>query len=145
MPTPTPPAEQPGQIAMRALVRADRFLDAAGREIPAIAGHMRRGELAAVRVSLDHLLDGFGSLARLAVDLTRVRGTADAESFDLGGMARALRDFVHCQEAGDWAAAADILEGTILPMIPSWRDLFHRHAAALEAARGAAGAAEPAP
>ncbi|UCF67195.1 MAG: hypothetical protein JSV80_15675 [Acidobacteriota bacterium] len=125
------------QLAVRALTRADRFLLAVAQEIPGIAQRLRRGEIAEVKLHLEHLLDGLGSLARLAIDIERLEeslGRTRPEGFDLGQMARALRDFVHAQEARDWPGSAEVLETRIAPQVPRWRHLFHVRLSSLQSA-----------
>ncbi len=128
------PAASNGEIALRALVTAGRFLEAARVEIPNIARQLREGSLPEAMGGLGNLLEGLGSIARLTVDMEQVVGPASRlrERVDLGDLTVNLKEIVRGQEEQDWHRVADVVEHRIAPRLAAWQEAF---SAELEALR----------
>lgn len=115
---------EPHEMALRALDTAERFLGAVEQETPGLVALLRQGKVEEASGNLGFLLDGLGSLTRLAVDLENVGDPGPGRGLDLGRMARSLRDLVAHQEGGHWDRLADLLEAEIAPQLHTWRELF---------------------
>ncbi len=111
-------------IALRALSTARQFLCAVQRETPELIAGLREGRVEEAGTKLGFLLDGLGSLTRLAVDLVKVKGADEEVSLDFGAMARSLADLVKHQEAQDWEATAALIETQIAPQLSVWDEFF---------------------
>lgn len=115
---------EPHEMALRALDTAERFLAAVEQETPHLVALLRQGKVEEASGNLGFLLDGLGSLTRLAVDLENVGDPDRGRRLDLGRMARSLRDLVAHQEGCEWSRLADLLESEIAPQLRTWRELF---------------------
>ena len=95
----------------RALASAVHFLDAARRELPALAGRVRREGAEACPQDLDHLVDGIGSVLRLVLELDSSTGEALVpRNSSLGGLPRVLRDLAAARSEAAAERLADMLE-----------------------------------
>ncbi|MDQ7088190.1 MAG: hypothetical protein Q9Q13_10190 [Acidobacteriota bacterium] len=111
-------------MALRALSTARQFLGAVQREAPELIAGLREGRTQEAGAKLGFLLDGLGSLTRLAVDLVQVKGADEDVGVDFGAMARSLADLVRHQEANDWEATAALIETEIAPQLSAWDEFF---------------------
>jgi hypothetical protein len=119
------------EMHVRAYLHAVRFLHAAAAELPRLAGALREQELEETRAGLAHLLDGVGSLARLA---TEEAWPADSSPRDeLPALGETLRELVGHQERADWPALADLLEHRLVGHLERWRAPFERRLTRLAA------------
>lgn len=95
----------------RALASAVHFLDAARRELLALAGRVRRDGAEASQRDLDHLVDGMGSVLRLVLELdSHSREDMAPRSSSLGALPRVLRDIAAAREESLNERVADLLE-----------------------------------